>query len=108
MGRSGDRALDTCEPQLPFFPASVLRQNSITLRFASLLKARLTQAGTRLPDAIFRRLYSTATITANIGSTSHEIAAEFLSRCQRRGPLVQKQFIDANQLQRLIQALNRP
>lgn len=40
-------------------------------------------------------------------SLSHEVAAEFLSRTQQRGPLVQKQIIDGNQLQRLGHTLGR-
>lgn len=61
-----------------------------------------------LPNIMFRRLYSTAVSTTSVSTSSHEIAASFLKRCQCRGPLVQKQFIDANQLQRLNQTLNRP
>jgi hypothetical protein len=61
-----------------------------------------------LLNIMFRRLYSTAVSTTSVSTSSHEIAANFLSRCQRRGPMVQTQFIDANQLQRLSQTLNRP
>lgn len=38
---------------------------------------------------------------------SHEIARGFLAHSQRRGLLVQKQLLDANQLQRLCQTLGR-
>ncbi|SPO06258.1 uncharacterized protein DNG_08947 [Cephalotrichum gorgonifer] len=51
---------------------------------------------------ISRRLFSTANC-----SLGHEVASEFLSRAQQRGPLVQKQLLDGNQLQRLGQTLGR-
>jgi len=57
---------------------------------------------------MFRRLYSTAIGTTSVSTSSYEIAANLLRCYQRRGPLAQKQFIDANQLQRLSQTLNRP
>ena len=48
------------------------------------------------------RLFSTAK-----PGLSHEVASEFLSRSHQRGPLVQKQTLDGNQLQRLGQSLGR-
>lgn len=51
---------------------------------------------------IFQRLFSTVR-----PSLSHEVASEFLSRSQQRGPLVREQLLDANQLQRLAQTLGR-
>lgn len=50
-----------------------------------------------------RRLFS----TAKPDGLSYEIASEFMARTQKRGPLVQKQLLDANQLQRLGQTLGR-
>lgn len=50
-----------------------------------------------------RRLFS----TVKPRGLSYEVATEFLARTQKRGPLIQKQLLDANQLQRLGQTLGR-
>lgn len=51
---------------------------------------------------ISRRLLSTVK-----PGLCHQVASEFLSRSQQRGPLIQRQFLDANQLQRLGHTLGR-
>lgn len=51
----------------------------------------------------FRRLFS----SAKPGGVSSEIASEFMAHSQKRGPLIQRQLLDANQLQRLGQTLDR-